>query len=60
MAADLVKLKTAKTVGGGSLTIKVTGDKVMVNNANVVKTDIVTDNGVIHVIDTVLLPKAKK
>ena len=60
MAADVVKLKTAKTVGGGVLTIKVMGDKVMVNNASVIKTDIVTDNGVIHVIDTVLIPKSKK
>jgi uncharacterized surface protein with fasciclin (FAS1) repeats len=60
MAADVVKLKSAKTVQGGSVAIVVKGDKVMVNNANVIKTDIATDNGVIHVIDTVLMPKAKK
>ncbi len=57
MAADVVKLKTAKTLQGGSLRIKVAGSKVMVDNADVVKTDIVCDNGVIHVIDAVLLPK---
>jgi uncharacterized surface protein with fasciclin (FAS1) repeats len=57
MAADVVKLKTAKTVEGGSVKIHVMGSKVMVNTADVVKTDIVCDNGVIHVIDTVLMPK---
>jgi uncharacterized surface protein with fasciclin (FAS1) repeats len=57
MAADVVKMKSAKTMQGGSLKIKVSGSKVMVDNANVIKTDIVCDNGVIHVIDTVLMPK---
>jgi uncharacterized surface protein with fasciclin (FAS1) repeats len=57
MAADVVKLKTAKTVQGQELTIKVEGDTVMVNNAKVTKTDIACSNGVIHVIDTVVLPK---
>ena len=57
MAADVVKLKTAKTVQGQELTIKVEGDTVMVNNAKVTKTDIACTNGVIHVIDTVVLPK---
>ncbi len=57
MAADVVKLKSAKTVEGQSLMIKVVKGKVMVNNATVTKTDIVASNGVIHVIDTVLLPK---
>lgn len=57
MAADVVKLKSAKTVQGGSVMIRTKGGKVMVDHANVVKTDIVTDNGVIHVIDTVLMPK---
>ncbi len=59
MAADVTKLKSVKTVEGGSVKIHVMGDKVMVNNADVVKTDIVCDNGVIHVIDAVLMPKAK-
>jgi len=57
MAADVVKLTTAKTVQGGEVTIKVDGDKVMVDGANVVKTDISCKNGVIHVIDAVILPK---
>jgi uncharacterized surface protein with fasciclin (FAS1) repeats len=57
MAADVVKLKSAKTVNGQSITIKVTGDTVMVDNAKVTKTDIMCSNGVIHVIDTVILPQ---
>jgi uncharacterized surface protein with fasciclin (FAS1) repeats len=52
----VVKLKTAKTVNGQSVKIKA-GKSVMVDNATVVKTDIETSNGVIHVIDTVILPK---
>ncbi|WP_374567100.1 fasciclin domain-containing protein [Ideonella sp.] len=54
MAAD-VKAGPVKTVQGKDLTVA-TGPAVMVNNAKVVKTDIVADNGVIHVIDTVVLP----
>ena len=57
MAADVVKLKDAKTVQGSKITIKVDGKKVMVDKANVVKTDIVCKNGVIHVIDAVILPE---
>jgi len=57
MAADVVKLSKAKTVQGSEVTIKVDGDKVMVDNANVTKTDIKCENGVIHVIDAVMLPK---
>ncbi len=58
MAADVVKLKTAKTVQGGNVTIAVDPAKgVKVDAANVVKTDIACTNGVIHVIDTVILPK---
>ncbi len=57
MAADVVKLDSAKTVEGESLTIKTTNGGVMVDNAHVTKTDILTSNGVIHVIDTVMLPK---
>ena len=56
MAADVVKLKSAKTVEGSDVKIMAKGGKVMVNNANVVKTDIACDNGVIHVIDTVIMP----
>ena len=57
VAADVVKLKDAKTVQGSKVTIKVDGKKVMVDKANVVKTDIVCKNGVIHVIDAVILPE---
>ena len=55
-AADVVKLKSAKTVQGSSAKIMVRKGKVMVDKANVVKTDIMASNGVIHVIDTVILP----
>ncbi len=57
MAADVVKLKKAKTVQGTEATVKVEGDKVMIDGANVVKTDIPCKNGVIHVIDAVIMPK---
>jgi len=57
LAADVLKLDSAKTVQGGSLSIKVTDGKVTVDNATVTKTDIVASNGVIHVIDSVMLPK---
>ncbi len=56
MASDVVKLKSAKTVQGSEVAISTDGG-VKVDNANVVQTDIVTSNGVIHVIDTVILPK---
>jgi uncharacterized surface protein with fasciclin (FAS1) repeats len=55
-AADVVKLKSAKTVQGQSITID-TSDGVKVDGANVIKTDVMASNGVIHVIDAVLLPK---
>jgi len=55
MAAD-VKAGKVKTVQGSELTIS-TSMGVMVDKAKVTKTDIVADNGVIHVIDTVLMPK---
>lgn len=56
MASDVVKLKSAKTVEGQSVMIKTKGGKVMVDGANVIKTDIEASNGVIHVIDSVLMP----
>lgn len=56
MSSDVVNLKEATTLQGGKLSID-TSNGVMVNDANVVKTDIETSNGVIHVIDTVLLPQ---
>ncbi len=55
MAADVTKLSSAKTVQGQSIAID-TRDGVKVNNAKVIKTDILAENGVIHVIDTVILP----
>jgi uncharacterized surface protein with fasciclin (FAS1) repeats len=57
MAADVVKVTSAKTVQGTSAKVTVAGGSVKIDNANVVKTDIECDNGVIHVIDTVILPK---
>ena len=56
MAADVVKLNSAKAVSGDALPINVDGKTAMAGNARVVKTDIAASNGVIHVIDTVLLP----
>ncbi len=56
-AKDMIKLDSAKTVNGQSVTIKVMGDSVMVDGAQVTATDIQATNGVIHVIDSVLMPK---
>jgi transforming growth factor-beta-induced protein len=58
MAADVMKMTSAKAVSGDLLTIRTTSG-VMINGAKVVKADIKTSNGVIHVIDTVLLPSEK-
>ncbi len=60
MAADVVKLDAAETVQGQEVSIEVKDGKVMIDGATVVKTDIPCKNGVIHVIDTVILPKAKE
>ncbi|MEZ8101186.1 fasciclin domain-containing protein [Vibrio bivalvicida] len=57
MATDVVKLDKAKTVQGQEVMIKIMNGKVMVDNANVVVTDVAASNGVIHVIDQVILPK---
>ena len=54
-AAEVVRLYSVETIEGQPVKIHV-GESVMVNNARVVKTDISTSNGVIHVIDTVMLP----
>jgi uncharacterized surface protein with fasciclin (FAS1) repeats len=51
-----VKPTSAKAVSGETINIKATGGKVMVDNAQVTKTDINASNGVIHVIDSVMLP----
>ena len=55
MASDVVTLKSAPSVEGQSIAIT-TDNGVMVDDANVIKTDIVASNGVIHVIDTVIMP----
>jgi uncharacterized surface protein with fasciclin (FAS1) repeats len=59
MAAQVVTLKDAKTVNGSMVKISTMGGGVMVNGAKVTSTDIKASNGVIHVIDTVLLPAGK-
>lgn len=57
LAADVVKLDKAKTVQGQEAKISVGEQGVMVDRAKVVQTDILAKNGVIHVIDAVILPK---
>ena len=57
MAKDVVNLTSAKTVNGQEVKITAKDGNVMVNDATVTKTDIDCSNGVIHVVDTVLLPK---
>ena len=57
-AADVVKLTSAKTLEGRSLAIRVTGGSVFVDAAKVTTPDVMASNGVIHVIDSVLIPKA--
>ena len=57
-AADVVKLDNATTVNGQDVAIQVADNSVRINDANVIKTDIGASNGVIHVIDTVILPSS--
>lgn len=57
MAADVVKVVSAKTLEGSSVAVTVANGGVKIDNANVIKTDIKTSNGVIHVIDSVIMPK---
>ncbi|MCK6264290.1 fasciclin domain-containing protein [Vibrio sp. ZSDE26] len=57
MASDVVKLNSATTVEGKDVAIEVKGSNVMINNATVIAADVPASNGVIHVIDSVLLPK---
>jgi len=57
MAADVVKLDSASTVNGQDVSIRVEAGSVYVNEAKVVSTDIAASNGVIHVIDSVLMPE---
>ena len=58
-AADVVKLNEAKTVQGQKVKIDASNGKVKINNATVLTADVAASNGVIHVIDTVLLPPSK-
>jgi uncharacterized surface protein with fasciclin (FAS1) repeats len=58
LAKDVVQLKDAKTAQGSKVKIAVKDGTVMIDNAKVVKTDIPCKNGVIHVIDTVIIPKS--
>ncbi|MBG1243808.1 fasciclin domain-containing protein [Nostoc sp. NZL] len=53
---DLVQINEAETLEGSIVAIESVDGKIKVNNANVIKTDILTDNGVIHIIDAVLMP----
>jgi uncharacterized surface protein with fasciclin (FAS1) repeats len=59
MAADVVKVNSAKAASGDTLSINATGGTVTVDKARVAKTDIAASNGVIHVIDSVLLPPSR-
>jgi uncharacterized surface protein with fasciclin (FAS1) repeats len=59
LAADVVELESAETVLGESVSIRVEDGNVYINDSMVIITDIMADNGVIHVIDTVLLPPAE-
>lgn len=56
MASDVVKIAAATTVQGSDVAISVADGKVRINDATVVATDVAASNGVIHVIDTVILP----
>ena len=58
-AADVVKLSSAKTLSGKNVRIRVSGMNVFVNSAKVTKTDVEASNGIIHVINRVLIPPAK-
>jgi uncharacterized surface protein with fasciclin (FAS1) repeats len=58
-AADVVKLTSAKTLNGKSVRIRVSGSSVFVNSAKVTTPDVMATNGVIHVINRVLIPPAR-
>ncbi len=58
-AADVVKLKSAKTLNGKNIRIRVSGSNVFVNKSKVTKADVMASNGVIHVVNRVLIPPAR-
>ena len=57
-AAKVVKLRSTKTLAGPTVKIRVTGKTVRINSAKVAKADVMASNGVVHVIDRVLIPPA--
>jgi uncharacterized surface protein with fasciclin (FAS1) repeats len=57
-AAKVVTLRSAKTLAGPTVRIRVTGKTVRVNTSRVTKTDVMASNGIVHVIDRVLIPPA--
>ena len=57
-SAKVVELSSAKTVGGKSVRIRVAGSNVFVNRSRVTKADVMASNGVIHVVNRVLIPPA--
>src|SRR5688572_2553213 len=59
-SSEVVKLRTAKAVSGDTINVKANGGTVMIGAARVVKTDVQASNGVIHVIDAVILPDGSK
>ena len=58
-AADVVKLSSAKTLNGKDVRIRVSGGNVFVNKAKVTRPDVIASNGVIHVVNRVLIPPAR-
>jgi uncharacterized surface protein with fasciclin (FAS1) repeats len=60
MASDVTKMRSAKTLQGQNINIRVRNNIVQINDAKVVKADIVCSNGVIHVIDKVILPPNRR
>jgi uncharacterized surface protein with fasciclin (FAS1) repeats len=56
-AAKVIMLRSIKTLNGQSVRVRVTGGKVFVGSARVVKTDVAASNGIIHVVNTVLIPR---
>lgn len=56
-AAQVANMDSATTVNGTDVAIRTSGERVMVGNANVVSADVMASNGVIHVIDKVLMPR---
>lgn len=56
MSGDLKNGQMAKTVEGSEVKVTMMNGKVMINNANVIKADVMADNGVVHIIDTVIMP----